>query len=89
MEATKMKVLWMISERNDKSYWTRVGAGFVNRDGSITLALDAVPVGTSKLQVRDYTPRDAESEAPDTAPQPAASRWGARPRQSDPLGLEP
>lgn len=59
--ATKMKVLWMITERGDKkSYWTRVGVGFVNRDGSINLQLDAVPVGGGKLQLRDYTPRDAE-----------------------------
>ena len=88
MEATKMKVLWMITERNEKKYWTRVGVGFVNRDGSINITLDAVPVGGSKLHLRDYTPRDAETDAPDTAPQPAPTRWG-HPRQSDPLELAP
>ena len=59
--STKMKVLWMINERGDRSFWTRVGVGFVNRDGSISLQLDAMPLGTGKLQLRDYTPRDAES----------------------------
>jgi hypothetical protein len=64
MESTKMKVLYMITERGEKSFWTRVGTGFVNRDGSITLAIDAMPVSpTSKLQLRDYSPRDAEDGA--------------------------
>jgi len=65
MEAIKMKVLWMITERGDRSYWTRVGVGYVNRDGSIALTLDALPLNSSKLQLRDYTTRDAEAgEAP-------------------------
>ncbi len=59
---SKMKVVWMITERGDKSYWTRVGVGFENRDGSVTIQLDALPVSGSKLQVRDYSPRDAEDE---------------------------
>jgi hypothetical protein len=28
-----------------KSRWTKIGAGFVNRDGSIGVQLDAIPVG--------------------------------------------
>jgi hypothetical protein len=62
--ATKMKVLWMITDRGEKSYWTRVGVGFVNRDGSVNLQINAMPVGNSKLQLRDYTPRDAEEGVP-------------------------
>lgn len=78
MDSTKMKVLWMITERGEKSYWTRVGTGFVNRDGSITLAIDAMPVGTAKLQLRDYTSRDAEDGAPHTN----GNGGGERPRDA-------
>ena len=68
MDATRMKTVWLINERNDRSYWTRIGVGMVNRDGSITLSLDALPTGNGKLQVRDYVPRDADgAEAPDGA----------------------
>jgi hypothetical protein len=74
MDATKMKVLWMITERADKSYWTRVGVGLVNRDGSINLVLEAVPLAGGRLQLRDYTPRDAEHASTEQeATQPAAA----------------
>lgn len=64
--AKQMKVVWMIVERGDKSFWSRIGVGFVNRDGSVNLQLDAVPaVPGAKIQIRDYTPRDADDgEAP-------------------------
>jgi len=64
--AKQMKVVWMIVERGDKSFWSRIGVGFVNRDGSIALQLDAMPcVPGAKIQIRDYTPRDAdEGEVP-------------------------
>ena len=35
--------------------WVKVGVGWPNRDGSINLFLDAFPVGTNKLQVREDT----------------------------------
>jgi hypothetical protein len=66
------KVAYAITERSSgKSFWTRVGVGFVNRDGSITIRLDAMPV-SGTLQLRDWTPRDAgerhEGDAPPTEP---------------------
>jgi len=57
-ETKTIKAVFLITQRGDKSYWTRIGTGYVNRDNSITLRLDAVPVGTSQLQIRDITPRD-------------------------------
>jgi len=68
MEAKTMKAVFTVVERNPgKSFWTRVGVGFVNQDGSITLRLDAVPVN-GVLQVRDWEAfdrrgPDASSEA--------------------------
>ncbi len=39
--------------------WSRVGTGFVNRDGSITLKLDALPVN-GELQVREFQRRERD-----------------------------
>jgi hypothetical protein len=50
------KAVFAITERGDKSYWTRVGVAYVNRDGSLTLKLDALPI-SGTLQVRDEDPR--------------------------------
>ena len=56
MESKTMKTVFTVVERGQgKSYWTRVGVGFVNRDGSTTLRLDAIPVNGT-LQVRDWEP---------------------------------
>jgi len=65
--ANQTKVVYTISERQGRSYWTRVGVGFVNRDGSINIRLDAIPV-SGQLQLRDWTPRDAgaDSDGPPT-----------------------
>jgi hypothetical protein len=60
--STKVKIAYVITERNGKSHWNRVGIGFVNRDGSINLKLDSVPV-SGELQIRDYVPRE-DSVAP-------------------------
>lgn len=34
-----------------RSYWTRIGSAYANRDGSLSITLDALPVNGS-LQVR-------------------------------------
>lgn len=61
----KRLVVLAINERPDrddetKTYtrWVRIGMGFTNRDGSLNLILDALPLGTNRLQVRedDRTP---------------------------------
>ena len=57
MDASKMKIVYVISERNSKSYWNRIGVAFVNGDGSVNVKLDAVPV-SGELQIRDYVPRE-------------------------------
>jgi NADH:ubiquinone oxidoreductase subunit len=68
-----MKVVWTVVERGPgKSFWTRVGVGFVNRDGSITLRLDAIPI-SGTLQVREWQePYERRPDATDTAPRPRA-----------------
>jgi hypothetical protein len=36
-----------------KHFWPKIGVAFTNRDGSIAILLDALPIGTNKLQVRE------------------------------------
>ena len=57
METTKYKVAYVITERNEKTYWNRIGVAFTNKDGSINVKLDALPIGGT-LQIRDYEPRE-------------------------------
>lgn len=48
----EMRFAYTITERGERTYWTRIGVAFTNRDGSITVKLDAVPVsGTLCLRV--------------------------------------
>jgi hypothetical protein len=62
MEQSKFKVAYVITERNDKTYWNRIGVAFTNKDGSINVKLDALPTGGT-LQIRDYEPRDDADDA--------------------------
>ncbi|WP_394823235.1 hypothetical protein [Pendulispora albinea] len=60
-----MKIAYTVSERQGRSFWTRIGVGYINRDGSINIRLDAMPV-SGNLQLRDWTPRgtDTDNEVP-------------------------
>ncbi len=55
---TPPKAVYTVTERADgsRSFWTRVGSAWVNRDGSLTLRLDALPVN-GVLQVREAEER--------------------------------
>lgn len=48
-----------------KSYWTRIGVGWVNRDGSINLKFDYTPTNVvTTIQLRDFEPREEEQRQP-------------------------
>jgi hypothetical protein len=49
----KPLAVYAILERKDRKVWFKIGAAFPNRDGSINLYLDALPVGTNCLHVRE------------------------------------
>ncbi len=53
MEASKMKVVYVITQRAGRKFWNRIGAAFVNGDGSLNVKLDAMPV-TGELHIRDF-----------------------------------
>ncbi len=67
--ASRRLAVYAIPESRDgeKTFWPKIGAAFTNRDGSITLLLDALPIGTNKLQVREpKAPAQAEVRTPGT-----------------------
>jgi hypothetical protein len=76
MEQTKFKVAYVITERNEKKYWNRIGVAFTNQDGSINVKLDALPTGGT-LQIRDYEPRE-ELEAGPVRPRVLRAAVGGR-----------
>lgn len=53
--AVVRKLVYTVTERGDRSFWTRIGVAFVNRDGSLSVRLEAVPVN-GNLQIRDDDP---------------------------------
>jgi hypothetical protein len=60
---SKRLVVYTIVDRpgTDKSFWARIGSAWINRDQSINIQLDALPVN-GKLHVRE------PSERPETSP---------------------
>jgi hypothetical protein len=75
-----MKAVYTVIERGQgKSFWVRIGVGFTNRDGSINLRLDAIPVNGS-LQVRDWSePYERRTENVETPSRPRAAARGQAP----------
>ena len=76
------KSVYAVIERGPKKHWLRVGMAFVNRDGSLNVRLDAMPL-SGQLQIRD-PPRSSEggeptAEFPDAPPQPASPGPAADP----------
>jgi hypothetical protein len=59
----KPLAVYAIIERKEKNHWLKVGAAFANRDGSVTVYLDAVPVGSNRLQIREQRAWD-DARAP-------------------------
>ena len=62
MDASKMKIVYVISERNSRKFWNRIGVAFINSDGSMNVKLEAIPV-SGEMQIRDYVPREEAASA--------------------------
>jgi hypothetical protein len=82
-EQKNMKCVYTIVDRGGKSFWVRIGVGFTNRDGSLNLKLDAIPVNAT-LHVRDWEPYDKRADTVDAPARNRSSRADDLPRFSDP-----
>lgn len=74
----KRLAVYAINEKDGEraAWWQKIGMAFTNRDGSITLYLDALPLGTNKLQVREQKDevRPADGARTGAPPNGAARR---------------
>jgi hypothetical protein len=55
------KVITPIDKKDGSKFWMRVGSGFTNKDESINIYLEAIPVSHGKeltLQLRELTEED-------------------------------
>jgi len=60
--ANVMDVFTIVEKEGvEKSFWIKVGACFLNRDGSFNVYLDALPIN-GKLQIRE---KDRRGDDPD------------------------
>jgi hypothetical protein len=57
MDTSKMKIAYIITERNGRNFWNRCGVAFVNGDGSLNVKLESMPIN-GELHIRDYVPRE-------------------------------
>lgn len=62
-EKTKTKAVYQIieSEKLEKPIWRRIGTAFVNRDDSLNLEVESLPV-SGKMHVRDFLPREHDEK---------------------------
>lgn len=71
MAASKLKIAYHIrkEEGRDKPFFNRVGKAFTNKDGSLNLKLECLPLpvvnkdGTVEemvINIRDYVPKEAK-----------------------------
>jgi hypothetical protein len=63
MEPSKMKIVYVITDRHNRKFWNRIGVAFVNSDGSVNVKLEAIPV-SGEMQIRDYVPREDAAAGP-------------------------
>jgi hypothetical protein len=67
----KKLAVYAINEKDGDrgAWWQKIGMAFTNRDGSIAIYLDALPIGTNKLQIREQRdePRSGAGAPPNGA----------------------
>ena len=59
MEKNQLKEVFTIIETGEeKNRWIKIGVAFVNKDNSINVVLNALPIN-GKLNIRDPKPSEA------------------------------
>lgn len=59
--------VFALTERDQVTYWTRIGAAWLNKDDSITVTLEAFPV-SGRLQIRKDEERDERGDRDERRP---------------------
>lgn len=80
------KIVYAVVERLGKRHWLRIGMAFVNRDGSLNVKLDALPLN-GQLQIREQSmpaQRDGEEPAPPPVSAPSSAAAGRPLRRRGP-----
>ncbi len=72
LTAGKRLAVFSIREGRGGSIWVRAGSAFVNKDGSLNVLLDVLPLD-GKLHVREAAEKDRREGAPPTAV--SEGRW--------------
>lgn len=62
MAANKPKVVYLLVEVGDNTYWNRAGVAFENQDGSLNMKLDLFPNVTFNIR----EPKDNGNDEKDT-----------------------
>jgi hypothetical protein len=64
-EKAKLKVLYHIKKETrdgeERTFFNRCGRGFINKDGSINIFIEALPTGITEetvFNLRDYVPKE-------------------------------
>ena len=60
-------IVWQVLGEGEKARWTRIGAGWVNRDGKgLSLKFDAYPVDGRVVVREQEQPEDAQPASGET-----------------------
>jgi hypothetical protein len=66
MDPSKVKIAYTTNERNGRTFWNRIGVAFLNRDGSINVRLESLPV-SGEMHIRDLVAREVSTPNADHA----------------------
>lgn len=73
-----LKVYTIVEKQNsEKGIWLPIGVGSNNRDGSLSVKLDAFPVN-GQIHIREAEPRKPETERTTNQPQHESPRGWQR-----------
>jgi hypothetical protein len=70
MDSKGFKIVYTVVNNKDRSYWVRIGACFLNKDGSWNVKLDAIPTNGT-LQIREQEERRDDAAFPPRRQAPA------------------
>jgi hypothetical protein len=83
MDIRRMKIVYVVLDRNGRRSSSRIGVAFVEADGSMNVKRDAIPL-SGELQIRDDVPRERPAARDD--PTAREAPHGARAIDAESLG---